>query len=344
MTLPPITLDLAELRATLLRQREPRRVHYFEHGIADNVKQAVAERYDLWRDVAAGRPETAWEKEIIVQRFLGQEVFRVWLPGGEYAVPGSKGTTWGEEHAGPIQSWADVRNYRWPDPQQINYAELEWYERHLPVDMGVLHVVKIWEVVRELFGFESFCLKLYEAPGLIAEVVRRVGEFHLALTRALCKFRCVFAVYGADDYGYKTATMMAPDLIRQLFLPWHKQMAALAHARDKLFFFHCCGKVDELMDDFIGDLRIDAKHSFEDVIVPVTEAKRRWGDRVALLGGLDADFIARADATAIRHRVRETLAVCQRGGGYCLGLGNWVADYIPVDNYLAVLDEGRRYT
>jgi hypothetical protein len=42
--------------------------------------------------------------------------------------------------------------------------------------------------------------------------------------------------------------------------------------------------------------------------------------------------------------VRETLAVCQPGGGYCLGLGNWVTSYIPADNYLAVLDEARRFS
>lgn len=30
------------------------------------------------------------------------------------------------------------------------------------------------------------------------------------------------------------------------------------------------------------------------------------------------------------------------GGGYCLGTGNSVANHIPTENYLAMLDEGRR--
>jgi uroporphyrinogen decarboxylase len=42
--------------------------------------------------------------------------------------------------------------------------------------------------------------------------------------------------------------------------------------------------------------------------------------------------------------VRETLSVCQPGGGYCLGTGNSVANYLPVDNYLAMLEEGRKYS
>ena len=121
-------------------------------------------------------------------------------------------------------------------------------------------------------------------------------------------------------------------------------MAACAHEHGKLYLFHSCGKVDALMDELIDDIGIDAKHSFEDTVVPVTEAKRRWGDRVGLLGGLDVDYIARRSEPDIRRRVRRTLEVCHPGGGYCLGLGNWVTRYIPVDHYLAVLDEARRFT
>jgi len=64
---------------------------------------------------------------------------------------------------------------------------------------------------------------------------------------------------------------------------------------------------------------------------------------MALLGGLDVDFLCRADAPAVRQRVRNTLDVCQPGGGYCLGTGNTVANYISVDNYPAMLDEGWLY-
>jgi uroporphyrinogen decarboxylase len=51
--------------------------------------------------------------------------------------------------------------------------------------------------------------------------------------------------------------------------------------------------------------------------------------------------MCRAQPDAIRERVRDTLRVCMPGGGYCLGTGNTVANYVPVDSYLAMLDEGR---
>lgn len=55
------------------------------------------------------------------------------------------------------------------------------------------------------------------------------------------------------------------------------------------------------------------------------------------------DFMCRADEHAIRRRVQDTLDVCMPGGGYVLGTGNTVANYVPLDHYFAMLDEGRLF-
>lgn len=34
---------------------------------------------------------------------------------------------------------------------------------------------------------------------------------------------------------------------------------------------------------------------------------------------------------------------CVDGGGFALGVGNWAADTIPFENYLAMLEEARMY-
>ena len=52
----------------------------------------------------------------------------------------------------------------------------------------------------------------------------------------------------------------------------------------------------------------------------------------------------RSDGSLARARVRDTLEKCLPGGGYCLGSGNSIANYVPLQNYLTMLDEGRRYS
>lgn len=131
-----------------------------------------------------------------------------------------------------------------------------------------------------------------------------------------------------------------PDLItkvRKYVFPWSKKVVEVVHQAGKPFLLHSCGQLEKIMDDLIDDVKIDAKHSFEDVIMPVTEAKRRWGDRVALLGGVDVDYLCRHSPAEIMEYTKRVMDVCSRGGGYAIGTGNTVANYIPVENYLAML-------
>ena len=143
--------------------------------------------------------------------------------------------------------------------------------------------------------------------------------------------------------GFRSGTLISPDDLREFALPGHKLIAQMSHEAGRPYLLHSCGNIEAIMDDLSDDVGIDAKHSFEDTIETVVEAKERWGDRIAVLGGIDVDFLCRATEEQVRQRVRDTLEECLPGGGYCLGTGNSVANYIPLRNYLAMLDEGRRY-
>jgi uroporphyrinogen decarboxylase len=143
--------------------------------------------------------------------------------------------------------------------------------------------------------------------------------------------------------GFRSGPLISPQDLRELALPGHRMVAQMVHEAGRPYMLHSCGNLECIMEDLIEDVGIDARHSFEDTIEDVITAKRRWGERVALLGGIDVDFLCRADEEAVRARVRETLKACTPGGGYCLGTGNSVANYIPLENYLAMIDEGRKW-
>ena len=94
------------------------------------------------------------------------------------------------------------------------------------------------------------------------------------------------------------------------------------------------------MDGIIDYVKVDAKHSFEDTYLPVTEAKKLYGDRITLIGGIDMDVLARRNPKEVREYVSQVLKVCKPNGGYCLGSGNTVANYASLENYLTMLDVG----
>lgn len=339
----PVRPDWNGLLTNLSRNGTPARVYYFEHGIAPNIQAGIAERYALWKAIPDSAPDGAIRRTMAVHRFLGHELFRIFPDGARMRVP-PRDAGWEEEGAGPIGSWDDFERFIWPDPAAADLSCMEQVEAIAPDNQRAFHVMDVWEVVRQLMGFESLCFALYEQPDLVQAVFDRVGRFVEAIIRTLCDFPHFGAVYIGDDLGFKTSTLIHPDHIRRFIIPWHQRLARLTHDRGKLFLFHSCGDMYALMDDYIDTVHIDAKHSFEDAVLPVTEAKRRYGSRLSLLGGVDVDFLARAEPDAIRRRTREILAVCQAGGGYCLGSGNWVTDYIPLDHYLAMVETARRWT
>jgi uroporphyrinogen decarboxylase len=192
-------------------------------------------------------------------------------------------------------------------------------------------------------GYETFCYALYDQRDLVGAISERLLSIHLAIIRRCLEFDRVKCIWGSDDMGFRSGTLVNPRDLREFVLPGHKLMAEMSHNAGRAYLLHSCGNLKDIMEDLITDVGIDAKHSFEDTVERVTEAKELYGHRVALLGGIDIDFLCRSSEQEVRQRVRDTLAKCMPGGGYCLGTGNSVANYVPLRNYLAMLDEGRRY-
>ena len=351
--------DIGEMVDVLFRRRMPGRVHFIELFLDEEIREAVRARFGLCPRLDRSDPLYQTRRDAEVHAFLGYDMFRVGIARKtvfETRTLDAADTTaqrgqernrreWQEEHVGPIQGWKDFEHYRWPAVSGLDLSPLEWLEKNLPANMGCYDLTAhIFEILSFLLGYEALCYAVVDAPDLVDAILDKVGAFYVDFTRVLADSSRVAVIWGSDDLGFRTGTMMAPGFLRAKILPWHKRCAAIAHAKGKPYLLHSCGKLDEIMEDLIGDVGIDGRHSYEDAIQPVTEAKKSYGKRISILGGIDMDFICRSSEEAVRERVRLTLDACMKGGGYCLGTGNTVANYRPRDNYLAMLDEGRRYT
>jgi len=337
--------------------RTPQRVHFIELLIDEEIKAAVTERFRLTADLEPDEPFYRQQREVRLQRFLGYDYVRCGVDdvgvkidrrsvadSAELARAG--GRQFIDEHRGPITTWDEFEAYPWPDPERLTTRNLEWFQENLPDDMcivgsgGFAHFA---EYLSWLMGYETLCYALFDQRDLVAAISRRLIELYRAVVRRMLQFDRVRVIWGSDDMGFRSGTLISPADLREFVLPGHRAMAEAAHAAGRPYLLHSCGKIDAIMDDLLDDVRIDALHSFEDNIKTVEETKHRYGGRIAVLGGIDVDFLCRSGEPEIRSRTRATLRACHPGGGYCLGTGNSVANYIPLDHYLAMLDEGRRF-
>jgi uroporphyrinogen decarboxylase len=234
---------------------------------------------------------------------------------------------------------ASLKSYQWPEPDSFDYSRLSRAEKLLPEGMKliVFGPCGVLENVISLVGFERLCMLLADDPSLVKEIFDAVGERLVRYYQICAGFDAVGALICNDDWGFKTSTMLSPQDMRRYVFGWHEKMVEVIHMAGKPAILHSCGNLSEVMEDIIEEMCFDAKHSFEDVILPVEQAYERWGGRIAILGGIDVDFICRSSVEEIKQRCEAMLARTAGRGGYALGTGNSVPEYVPDEKYLAMI-------
>ncbi|MBI2301762.1 MAG: uroporphyrinogen-III decarboxylase-like protein [Armatimonadetes bacterium] len=335
--------DFEQFLKVLTRRGRPAHLPFYEHLASSGF---IARRTGVDLDRLAGHPDY-WR--VYVDFWLGMgydgvplEIgLRCPLPAAEHA-PGTVSSH--SEERVCIRSWADFEAYPWPAASApIDFEPFDIVAKLLPDGARIVGGVGAgpYEWASYMLGVAGMAVLLYDEPELVAAVFAKLGSLHLAAVEHLAQMDAVGALRQGDDLGFKTATFLRPEDLRRLIFPIYRRMAAAAHAQDKPFILHSCGNLDLVYDD-LADCGIDAKHSFEDTILPVEEFKARYGHRMTPLGGLDVDVICRSDEATLRRYARRKIEQCFGDGYWALGTGNSLTNYMPVESYLVILEEGMR--
>ena len=239
-----------------------------------------------------------------------------------------------------IRDWDTFNKYPWPDAESFDYSRLTKARDLLPDGMKLIVYGPggVLENAISLVGFDRLCLMLVDEPDLAKAVFDQIGERLDRYYEICAPNDTVGALIVNDDWGFKTQTMLSPTDMRKYIFPWHKKKVETIHAAGKPAILHSCGCLEKVMNDIIDDMKYDAKHSFEDAIEPVEEAYERWGGRIAILGGIDVDFVCTSTAEKIKKRAAAMLERTAGRGGYALGTGNSVPEYVPEENFLALIE------
>ena len=229
--------------------------------------------------------------------------------------------------------------YSWPAPNEADYSRLEKIRPFLPDGMKLMVMGPggVLENVIALVGYENLCLMLFDNPGLAEAIFNKIGQGLLDYYEISLQFDTVGLLMSNDDWGFKTQTFLSPADMRKYVFSWHKKFVDLAHNRKIPAVLHSCGYPTDIMNDVIDYMGYDGKHSYEDTIVPVEDSYEQWHTRIAVLGGIDLNFVVTRTEEEITARCHAMLERVQSRGAYALGTGNSVPEFLPQDNYIALL-------
>jgi len=233
----------------------------------------------------------------------------------------------------------DFEKYKWPDPADYDTDRLAELAGDMPEGMKLIVYGPggVLENVMQLTGYEDLCYLLADDPDLVAELFDHVGSRLVKYYELVSGYDIVGACISNDDWGFNTQTMLSTEDMRKYVFPWHKKIVETIHKSGRPAFLHSCGQLKEVYEDVIEDMKYDGKHSFEDIIEPVETLYGKLNPRIAVLGGIDVDFVCRSTPEEVYNRSCKMLELTARRGGYALGTGNSVPAYVPDDQYIAMI-------
>jgi len=329
--------DFSEL-LTVLERKSPSRPVLFEFYMNDTVYDAVVDPSEIPR---GDEDFNQRMKMTLAFHHLGYD-YATLLPPKPLFFPELR-----EHHEGQrtyslnegshIDSWETFKAYPWPDYSDIDYRYLEGIASHLPEGMKLIPSGPggVEEIVISLTGYENLCYMIVDDEDLVDALFEAVGSRLVKYYSEVATFDSVGACLSNDDWGFNTQTLLSPEHMARWLIPWHEKIANAIHDANKPALLHTCGNVYPVFN-WITD-NYEGKHSYEDSILPVEKAWETYHDKIAILGGIDVNYMIMEPRENTYERALALLEKTAESGSFALGTGNSVPDYLPNDRYFAML-------
>jgi uroporphyrinogen decarboxylase len=203
----------------------------------------------------------------------------------------------------------------------------------------------MWFVIYLTLGYEAGLLALARQPALVSDMLATYTDYLLAmLDRTLARGYRFDALWFWSDLCYRGGLLFSPQTARRLVLPHWQRLGEYAHARGMRLMFHCDGNVGQLIP-LLLEAGLDAIHPLEARAGnDVRDYKHRFGDRLCLIGNIDADVVATNDPAQIEQEVAKKVPVASAGGGYIYNIDHSVPPTVSLESYRHLLACVRRYS
>ncbi|MEN8256048.1 MAG: uroporphyrinogen decarboxylase family protein [Verrucomicrobiota bacterium] len=250
-----------------------------------------------------------------------------------------------------IETMEDVEKYPWETKAQeyINRFDEDFraLREALPEGMKAVGGIGngLFETMQDFVPFQELAFLQVDEPEVYELLWKKIGDLMMTLWKWLLENHAdSFAVcrFG-DDLGFRSSTLIQPNEIRRHIIPQYKRVVDLVHAHDKPFLLHSCGKIYDVMDDLIGVVGIDAKHSNEDAIDTFDVWVERYGKKIGNFGGIEMNIMTLNTPKEVKQYVRNLLEKIDGHGGIAIGTGNQISDYTEPANWIAMTDAVREW-
>jgi uroporphyrinogen-III decarboxylase len=182
-------------------------------------------------------------------------------------------------------------------------------------------------------GLEGLCMAMYDDPKWVHEMAAFLENFLMTVCEKVLAEVKVDYVYGCDDIGYKTSSLISPAAYREFFFkPTQRIIRKVRQAGVPVIVMDSDGNMDEF-----AQIYIDAGFN---TLIPVEVAagndlvamRKQFGKQLAYQGGFDKRVLARRKED-IHREVMRLYPFMMASGGFAPNIDHAVPHDVPFENF-----------
>lgn len=208
---------------------------------------------------------------------------------------------------------------------------------------AVLTGLDPYECTWQVLGQDVALTAMVEHPDWMYEVFDTYSELCISIAGGWLDRGMDFDglwLYG--DIGYRNATLFSPKLYRELLKPAHRKVCNWAKSRGKVVILHSCGRIQEVLSDFI-EAGFAAIHPLEAKVgQDIRELRKVYGDSITFFGNIDVQALS-GTKKEIYEEIMPKLKGAASKGRYIFHSDHSLPHTVSLENYRYALDLARGF-
>ncbi len=244
------------------------------------------------------------------------------------------------------EDWLEkAKPFLTPKPNRMNAVE---YRRQREAAAKAerfffLGGVNVFESMHPICGHENMLVGMALDPEWVQDMASTYVDLMIALWEELfTQVGKPDGIWFFEDMGFKARPFMSPDMYREMIMPAHKKSIDFAHAHDLPVVMHSCGYVEPLLPSMV-EAGIDCLQAMEvKAGMDLLRIYENFGDKIALMGGLDVRPVASNDLPGIKRELELKIPIVKKRNGFILHSDHSIPESTDYDTYAYFLELGRK--
>lgn len=239
--------------------------------------------------------------------------------------------------------WERLRGWYRYSPERLNVEKLR--EQKKLWGNGWLTVLSVpggFDELRQLMGEEELCIACYEQPELLQNMLETISDMVAQVIEQAGELVPIDCISIHEDMAGKSGPLFGPAQVRQFMEPYYRKIWHAAKQAGAVFFSQDSdGNINPIVSSLLDCGVTDIFPCEPAAGMDIVELRRKYGNRVALKGGIDK-FALRGTRQDIRRELEDKMRPEMLGkGGVVFALDHRIPNGVPLENYRYYVQLGR---